>query len=92
MITKVQVEEELARIRTMTAAEAAVAAAQAVAEAEAAMVEAEAAAREAEKAEAEAEEAQAFAEAAMLALKNRNADNLVHSISKFPFQAQTQQS
>ncbi|CAA6665361.1 unnamed protein product [Spirodela intermedia] len=49
-ITKAQVDAELARIRNMTAQEAAMAAAQAVAEAEAAIAEAEAAAREAEKA------------------------------------------
>ncbi|XP_078431105.1 single myb histone 5-like [Wolffia australiana] len=90
-ITKAQVEAELARIRSMTAGEAAVAAAQAVAEAEAAIAEAEAAAREAEKAEAEAEEAQAFAEAAMMALKSRNAAKLVTSLSSFSLQAQPQQ-
>ncbi|XP_010906107.2 single myb histone 5 isoform X1 [Elaeis guineensis] len=72
-LTKSQVDAELARMRNMTAQEAAAAAAQAVAEAEAAMAEAEKAAREAEAAEADAEAAQAFAEAAMLMLKNRNA-------------------
>ncbi|GAV86469.1 Myb_DNA-binding domain-containing protein/Linker_histone domain-containing protein [Cephalotus follicularis] len=73
--TKAQIDLELAKMRTMTAQEAAVAAARAVAEAEAAMGEAEAAAREAEAAEADAEVAQAFAEAAMKTLKGRNAPN-----------------
>lgn len=76
-LTKSQVDAELARMRNMTAQEAAAAAAQAVAEAEAAIAEAEKAAREAEDAEADAEAAQAFAEAAMLMLKNRNAAKMV---------------
>ncbi|KAJ4823318.1 hypothetical protein Tsubulata_001474 [Turnera subulata] len=71
LLTKSQVEQELSKIRGMTAAEAAAAAAKAVAEAEAAMAEAEAAAREAEAAEAEAEAAQVFAKAAMKAFKYR---------------------
>lgn len=69
IFTKSQIDEELSRMRTMTAQEAAVAAAKAVAEAEAAIAEAEEAAREAEAAEAEAEAAQVFAQAAMNALK-----------------------
>uniref|UniRef100_A0A1D1YW94 Histone H1 n=1 Tax=Anthurium amnicola TaxID=1678845 RepID=A0A1D1YW94_9ARAE len=75
-LTKSQIDAELAKIRNMTAQEAAAAAAQAVAEAEAAIAEAEEAARDAENAEADAEAAQAFAEAAMMALKNRNAAKL----------------
>ncbi|KAM0854560.1 hypothetical protein ACQ4PT_050372 [Festuca glaucescens] len=70
--TKSQVDAELARMRNMTAEEAAAAAARAVAEAEAIMAEAEAAVREAEAAEADAVAAQAFAEAAMSTLKSRN--------------------
>ncbi|PKI71320.1 hypothetical protein CRG98_008320, partial [Punica granatum] len=65
IFTKSQIDEELSRMRTMTAQEAAAAAAKAVAEAEAAIAEAEEAAREAEAAEAEAEAAQVFAQAAM---------------------------
>ncbi|XP_038974500.1 single myb histone 6-like [Phoenix dactylifera] len=76
-LTKSQVDAELARMRNLTAQEAAAAAAQAVAEAEAAMAEAEEAAREAEAAEADAEAAQAFAEAAILMLKNRNAAKMM---------------
>ncbi|KAJ9175124.1 hypothetical protein P3X46_013706 [Hevea brasiliensis] len=71
MPTKSQIDLELAKMRTMTAQEAAAAAARAVAEAEAAIAEAEEAAREAEAAEADAEAAQAFAEAAMKTLKGR---------------------
>ncbi|XP_027075218.2 single myb histone 1-like isoform X3 [Coffea arabica] len=71
VLTKAQIDAELERLRSMTAAEAAAAAAQAVAEAEAAIAEAEVAAREAEEAEAEAEAAQCFAEAALKALKCR---------------------
>ncbi|XP_031287610.1 telomere repeat-binding factor 1 [Pistacia vera] len=70
--TKSQIDLELAKMRSMTPQEAAVAAARAVAEAEAAIAEAEEAAREAEAAEADAEAAQAFAEAAMKTLKGRN--------------------
>ncbi|KAJ0968090.1 hypothetical protein J5N97_025007 [Dioscorea zingiberensis] len=75
-LLKSQIDAELARIRNMTAEEAAAAAAQAVAEAEAAMTEARKAAKEAEAAEADAQEAQAFAEAAMRTLKNRSAARL----------------
>ncbi|MQL75090.1 hypothetical protein Taro_007478, partial [Colocasia esculenta] len=74
--TKSQIDADLAKMRSMTAQEAAAAAALAVAEAEAAIAEAEEAARDAENAEADAEAAQAFAEAAMMALKNRNAAKL----------------
>ncbi|KAG6511268.1 single myb histone 6-like [Zingiber officinale] len=75
--SRFQVDTELARMRSMTAQQAAAVAAQAVAEAEAAMAEAEAAAREAEAAEAEAEAAQAFAEAVALTMKNKNTSNLI---------------
>lgn len=75
--TKSQVDAELARMRNMTAEEAAAAAARAVAEADAIMAEAEAAVREAEAAEADAVAAQAFAEAAMLTLKNRSSAKLI---------------
>ncbi|XP_058071568.1 single myb histone 6 [Magnolia sinica] len=77
LLTKFQIDAELAKMRTMTAQEAAAAAAQAVAEAEVAMAEAEEAAREAEAAEADAEAAQAFAEAAMMTLKSRNSSKLM---------------
>ncbi|KAK9118102.1 hypothetical protein Scep_016195 [Stephania cephalantha] len=77
IFTKSQIDAELARMRTMTAQEAAAAAARAVAEAEVAMAEAEEAARDAEAAEADAEAAQAFAEAAMTTLKNRNVSKLM---------------
>ena len=76
-LTRSQVDDELARMATMTPEAAAAAAARAVAEAEAIMAEAEAAAREAEVAEAEAQAAQAFAEVALLTWKNRNAAKLV---------------
>ncbi|GMJ12862.1 TELOMERE REPEAT BINDING FACTOR 1, telomere repeat binding factor 1 [Hibiscus trionum] len=72
ILTKSQIDLELARMRNMTPQEAAAAAARAVAEAEAAIAEAEEAAREAEVAEADAEAAQAFAEAAMKTIKGRN--------------------
>ncbi|KAK8626954.1 hypothetical protein V6N13_134583 [Hibiscus sabdariffa] len=72
ILTKSQIDLELARMRNMTPEEAAAAAARAVAEAEAAIAEAEEAAREAEVAEADAEAAQAFAEAAMKTIKGRN--------------------
>uniref|UniRef100_A0ACD5YK60 Uncharacterized protein n=1 Tax=Avena sativa TaxID=4498 RepID=A0ACD5YK60_AVESA len=75
--TKSQVDTELARMRNMTAEEAAAAAARAVAEAEAIMAEAEAAVREAEAAEADAVAAQAFAEAAMSTLKSRSSTKLI---------------
>ncbi|KAJ6327923.1 hypothetical protein OIU77_009741 [Salix suchowensis] len=71
ILTKAQVDQDLLKIRGMTALEAAAAAAKAVAEAETAIAEAEAAAREAEKAEAEAEAAQVFAKAAIKAFKHR---------------------
>ncbi|XP_010550307.1 PREDICTED: telomere repeat-binding factor 2-like isoform X1 [Tarenaya hassleriana] len=70
-LIKSRVDEELFKIKGITAQEAAVAAARTVAEAEFAIAEAEEAAREAEKAEAEAEAAQIFAKAAMKALKHR---------------------
>ncbi|XP_050206581.1 telomere repeat-binding factor 2 [Mercurialis annua] len=71
ILTKSQVDQELSKIKGMTALEAAAAAAKAVAEAEAAIAEAEAAAREADAAEAEAEAAQVFAKAAIKAFKYR---------------------
>ncbi|XP_042508816.1 telomere repeat-binding factor 1-like isoform X2 [Macadamia integrifolia] len=77
IFTRSQVDAELAKMRHMTAKEAAAAAARAVAEAEAAMAEAEEATGEAEAAEADAEAAQAFAEAAMMTLNGRNYSNLV---------------
>ncbi|MBA0649315.1 hypothetical protein Goklo_016890 [Gossypium klotzschianum] len=85
IITKSQIDLELARMRKMTPQEAAAAAARAVAEAEAAIAEAEEAAREAEVAEADAEAAQAFAEAAMKTLKGRNNQKVVncHVLSLF---------
>ncbi|XP_038905850.1 telomere repeat-binding factor 1 isoform X2 [Benincasa hispida] len=72
ILSKAQIDLELAKMRTMTSQEAAAAAARAVAEAEVAIAEAEEAAREAEAAEADAEAAQSFAEAAMKTLKGRN--------------------
>ena len=78
ILTKAEIDLELAKMRSMTPQEAAAAAAQAVAEAEAAIAEAEEAAREAEAAEADAEAAQAFAEAAMKTLKGRNAPRMVN--------------
>ncbi|XP_042484898.1 single myb histone 6-like, partial [Macadamia integrifolia] len=77
IFTRSQVDAELAKMRHMTAKEAAAAAARAVAEAEAAMAEAEEATGEAEAAEADAEAAQAFAEAAMMTLNGRNYSNLM---------------
>ncbi|XP_042509776.1 telomere repeat-binding factor 1-like [Macadamia integrifolia] len=77
ILSRSQIDAELAKIRNMTAQEAAAFAARAVAEAEAAMAEAEEAAKEAEAAEADAEAAQAFAEAAMLTLKGRNSSNMM---------------
>lgn len=77
VITKSQIDLELAKIRSMTAQEAAAVAAQAVAEAEAAIAEAEEAAKEAEAAEADAEAAQAFADAAMKTLNGGNSPKLV---------------
>ncbi|XP_052727816.1 telomere repeat-binding factor 2 isoform X2 [Vigna angularis] len=69
ILSKSQIDEEISKVKGLTAQEAAAAAAKAVAEAEAAIAQAEAAAREAEAAEAEAEAAQVFAKAAMKALK-----------------------
>ncbi|XP_043711693.1 telomere repeat-binding factor 1-like [Telopea speciosissima] len=77
ILSRSQIDAELAKIRNMTAQEAAAFAARAVAEAEAAMAEAEEAAKEAEAAEADAEAAQAFAEAAMLTLKGRNGSKMM---------------
>lgn len=77
VLLKSQIDLDLAKMRTMTAQEAAAAAARAVAEAEAAIAEAEEAAREAEAAEVDAEAAQAYAEAAMKILKGRNAPKMV---------------
>ncbi|KAK4754155.1 hypothetical protein SAY87_002259 [Trapa incisa] len=74
IFTNPNIDEEISRVRTMTAQEAAAAAARAVAEAEAAIAEAEEAAREAEAAEAEAEAAHVFAQAAKNALKCRTAN------------------
>lgn len=85
MLTKSQIDLELAKMRTMNAQEAAATAARAVAEAEAAIAAAEEAAREAEAAEADAEAAQAFAEAAMKTLKGRTTPKMVKFISaSFP--------
>ena len=67
--TRSQIDLKLAKMRTMTAQEAAIAAAQAVVEAKAAIAEAEEAAMEAE---ADAEAAQAFAEAATKTLKGKH--------------------
>ncbi|XP_047307322.1 telomere repeat-binding factor 1 [Impatiens glandulifera] len=72
VLTKAQVDLELAKMRKMTPEDAAAAAARAVADAEAAIAEAEEAAKEAEAAEADAEAAQAFAEAAVKTLNGRN--------------------
>ncbi|KAJ8769072.1 hypothetical protein K2173_024068 [Erythroxylum novogranatense] len=77
MLTKSQIDFELARMRSMTAQEAAAAAARAVAEAEAAITEAEEAAREAEAAEADAEAAQAFADAALKTLKAKTTPKMM---------------
>ncbi|KAK8968049.1 Telomere repeat-binding factor 1 [Platanthera guangdongensis] len=71
VLTKPQIDAELARMRSMNAEQAAIAAARAVAEAEKAMAEAEEAARAAEEAEADAEVAEAFAEAALKTLQKR---------------------
>ncbi|KAG0466135.1 hypothetical protein HPP92_017715 [Vanilla planifolia] len=75
VLSKPQIDAELARMRHMTAEEAAVAAARAVAEAEKAMAEAEKAAKEAEAAEADAEAAEAFAEAALKTLQKKAKSN-----------------
>ncbi|QCD77414.1 myb proto-oncogene protein [Vigna unguiculata] len=71
ILTKSQIDLELAKIRSMTPQEAAAFAARAVAEAEAAIAEAEEAAKEAEAAEADAEAAQAFADATTKSGKGR---------------------
>ncbi|CAN0864872.1 Telomere repeat-binding factor 2 [Linum grandiflorum] len=71
IVTNSQVQQEILRIKGMTAEEAVAAAAKAVAEAEAAIAEAEEAAREAERAEAEAEACQVYAEAAKKVYKYR---------------------
>ncbi|KAL8158790.1 hypothetical protein V2J09_000327 [Rumex salicifolius] len=76
-LTRSQIDLELAKMRKMSAEEAAACAAQAVAEAEAAIAEAEEAAREAEAAEADAHELQAFAEAAMKTLRGRTTPKMV---------------
>ncbi|KAJ8567350.1 hypothetical protein K7X08_019558 [Anisodus acutangulus] len=68
ILTKAQIDAELAQMMSLSAEEIAAAAAQAVVEAEAATAEAERATRDAEEAEAEAEAAQCFAEAALKAL------------------------
>ncbi|XP_060175980.1 telomere repeat-binding factor 1-like isoform X1 [Lycium barbarum] len=72
MLTKSQIDLELAKMSSMSPQDAAAAAAQAVAEADVAIAEAEAANREAEAAEADAEAAQAFAEAATKTLQGRS--------------------
>lgn len=80
IITKSQIDLELAKIRSMTAAEAAAFASRAVAEAEAAIAEAEEAAKEAEAAEADAEAAQAFAEATRKSGKGRKSPRRVKTL------------
>ncbi|XP_019440128.1 PREDICTED: telomere repeat-binding factor 1 [Lupinus angustifolius] len=77
VLTKSQIDLELAKIRSMTPQEAAAVAARAVSEAEAAIAEAEEAAREAEAAEADADAAEAFAEAAMKTMKGRDTPNMM---------------
>ncbi|TKY72428.1 Telomere repeat-binding factor 1 [Spatholobus suberectus] len=79
ILTKAQIDLELAKIRSMTAQEAAAFAARAVAEAEAAIAEAEEAAKEAEAAEADAEAAQAFAEATTKSGKVRKSPRRIHA-------------
>ncbi|CAH9100262.1 unnamed protein product [Cuscuta europaea] len=75
LLTKSEIDLELAKMRSMTPQEAAAAAAEAVAEAEAAVAEAEQAAREAEAAEADAEAAVAFANAAKKTIQGRSTPN-----------------
>jgi len=77
ILTKSQIDLELAKIRSMTPQEAAAFAARAVAEAEAAIAEAEEAAKEAEAAEADAEAAQAFADATTKSGKGRKSPRRV---------------
>ncbi|KAK7303617.1 hypothetical protein RJT34_14527 [Clitoria ternatea] len=81
ILTKSQIDFELAKIRTLNWQEAAAVAARAVADAEAAIAEAEEAAREADIAEADAEAAQAFAEASTKTGKGRNANapKMIHA-------------
>lgn len=76
-LAEFEIDLMLAKMRSMTPQEAAVAAAQAVAEAEAAMAEAEEAVREAEAAEADAEAAEAYAEAALQTLRRRKTRKMV---------------
>ncbi|MCD7468796.1 Telomere repeat-binding factor 1 [Datura stramonium] len=84
MLTRSQINLELAKMRSMSPQEAAAAAAQAVAEADDAIAEAEEANREAEAAEADAEAAQAFAEAAMKTLQGRSIPRmLVNMVKRF---------
>ncbi|KAK7329639.1 hypothetical protein VNO77_23811 [Canavalia gladiata] len=78
ILTKSQIDLELAKIRSMTAQEANAFAARAVAEAEAAIAEAEEAAKEAEAAEADAEAALAYAEATK-SVKGRNPPKMIHA-------------
>ncbi|WVY93270.1 hypothetical protein V8G54_032358, partial [Vigna mungo] len=80
ILTKSQIDLELAKIRSMTPQEAAAFAARAVAEAEAAIAEAEEAAKEAEAAEADAEAAQAFADATTKSGKGRKSPRRVKSL------------
>lgn len=77
VITRSEIDMELAKMRSMSAEEAAAVAAQAVAEAETAMAEAEEAAKDAEAAEADADAAHVFAEAAMKTLKGRSVPRMV---------------
>ncbi|KAK4377219.1 hypothetical protein RND71_003515 [Anisodus tanguticus] len=79
MLTRSQIDLELAKMGSMSPQEAAAAAAQAVAEADAAIAEAEESNREAEAAEADAEAAQAFAEAAMKTLQGRSISRMKSS-------------
>ncbi|KAL9258321.1 Telomere repeat-binding factor 1-like protein [Drosera capensis] len=81
LFTRSQIDSELAKMRTMTAKEAAAAAALAVAEAELAIAEAEEAAREAEAAEADAVAAQALVEAAMKTPRGRSTPKTGHSFA-----------
>ncbi|CAJ1963049.1 unnamed protein product [Sphenostylis stenocarpa] len=80
ILTKSQIDLELAKIRSMTPQEAAAFAARAVAEAEAAIAEAEEAAKEAEAAEADAEAAQAIADATTKSGKGRKSPRRVKTL------------
>ncbi|KAK8562819.1 hypothetical protein V6N12_010888 [Hibiscus sabdariffa] len=84
ILTKPQIDLELARMRNMTPEEAA---ARAVVEAEAAIAEAEEAGREAEVTEADAEAAQAFAKAAMKTIKGRSNQKVATSDHPYYFQS-----